>query len=271
VCKVEIYPRTYRYFEWLKKGKERLPHFTKHANGNLMLLAGLYDRVVLEGTTEPLYTFTIVTTAANKDFGWLHDRQPVILSSMDALDAWLDTSSQKWTADLHKILYPYNDEKSPLACYQVPKEVGKVGTESITFIQPIAERKDGIEAMFARQKGGSTSQAPSPAKRKRSLSPPVKVSKAQRTEDEPADAKPKAEKVNAWEDSSDIEYIDDPKAEQAHTETKLESSQSSAPSTSQGTPKKRTAKTTKTLTPKKSTKGSKTESSRKITSFFSKT
>ena len=37
------------YFEWLKKGKERLPHFTKHKNGNLMLLAGLYDVVTLEG------------------------------------------------------------------------------------------------------------------------------------------------------------------------------------------------------------------------------
>lgn len=39
----------FRYYEWLKKGKERLPHFTKHKNGNLMLLAGLYDVVTLEG------------------------------------------------------------------------------------------------------------------------------------------------------------------------------------------------------------------------------
>lgn len=38
-----------RYYEWLKKGKERLPHFTKHADGRLMLLAGLWDSVVLEG------------------------------------------------------------------------------------------------------------------------------------------------------------------------------------------------------------------------------
>lgn len=35
--------------------------------------------------------------------------------------------------------------------YQVPKEVGKIGAESPSFIQPIAERKDGIEAMFAKQ------------------------------------------------------------------------------------------------------------------------
>ena len=56
-----------RYYEWLKKGKERLPHFTKRADGKLMLLAGLWDSVVLEGATERLWTFTIVTRAASKD------------------------------------------------------------------------------------------------------------------------------------------------------------------------------------------------------------
>ena len=38
-----------RYYEWLKKGKERLPHFTKHADGRPMLLAGLWDSVLLQG------------------------------------------------------------------------------------------------------------------------------------------------------------------------------------------------------------------------------
>lgn len=37
------------YYEWLKKGKERLPHFTKRNDGKLMLLAGMYDCVTLEG------------------------------------------------------------------------------------------------------------------------------------------------------------------------------------------------------------------------------
>lgn len=39
----------HRYFEWLKKGKDRLPHFTKRQDGKLLLLAGLYDSVFLEG------------------------------------------------------------------------------------------------------------------------------------------------------------------------------------------------------------------------------
>lgn len=44
-----------RYFEWLKKGNDRLPHFTKHKNGNIMLLAGLYDVAHLEGLQSCIY------------------------------------------------------------------------------------------------------------------------------------------------------------------------------------------------------------------------
>lgn len=59
--------------------------------------------------------------------------------------------------------------------YQVPKEVGKVGTESETFIHPVKNRKDGIEAMFGRMKRGEraidTSISASGAKREDSSGP----------------------------------------------------------------------------------------------------
>lgn len=54
--------------------------------------------------------------------------------------------------------------------YQVPKEVGKVGVESPTFIQPVATRKDGIKAMFAKQRSQQEQNKES-IKRKRSVSP----------------------------------------------------------------------------------------------------
>ncbi|KAI0087593.1 hypothetical protein BDY19DRAFT_1011352 [Irpex rosettiformis] len=190
------------YYEWLKKGKERLPHFTKRGDGNLMLLAGLYDCVTLEGQTEPLWTFTIVTTDANKDFSWLHDRQPVILPTTDTLNTWLDTSSGSWNCTLTKLVQPYHDEKIPLTCYQVPKEVGKVGNESPTFIEPLSQRRDGIEAMFAKQSGPK----PSPSN--------SQISSAKRKLDDSAVSQPspsprkKAHKMNTWGDDSDIEYID---------------------------------------------------------------
>ncbi|KAI0668822.1 hypothetical protein C8Q78DRAFT_1096076 [Trametes maxima] len=205
------------YYEWLKKGKERLPHFTKHKDGRPMLLAGLWDRTVLEGDTEPLWTFTIVTTDACKELSWLHDRQPVILPDEAALAAWLDTSAGKWTSKLSSLCAPYRAAAHPLVCYQVPKEVGKIGTESPTFIQPVQERKDGIQALFAKQKAaGAPTQAtstPPQVVRKRSPSPTRELKSEGRPslEDRPA-KKARVEKADAWEDDSDIECIDDPRA-----------------------------------------------------------
>lgn len=40
---------THRYYEWLKKGSQRVPHFTRLKDQPLMLFAGLYDSVTFEG------------------------------------------------------------------------------------------------------------------------------------------------------------------------------------------------------------------------------
>lgn len=57
--------------------------------------------------------------------------------------------------------------------YAVPAEVGKVGTESPTFIEPVQKRKDGIEAMFMRQAAKATAEGS--GKRKRESSPSTEV------------------------------------------------------------------------------------------------
>ena len=94
-----------------------------------------------------------MTTDANKQLSFLHDRMPLILATPGQLTAWLDTSTQTWSPKLSKLVRPYTplDRKYDLVCYPVPVEVGKVGEESSTFIEPVSKRKDGIEAMFAKQ------------------------------------------------------------------------------------------------------------------------
>ncbi|KAF9649687.1 DUF159-domain-containing protein [Thelephora ganbajun] len=159
------------YYEWQKKGpKDRVPHFIKHKDGRLMLFAGLYDCANLEGSEHPLWSFSIITTPASKDFEWLHDRQPVILVSEDDIVKWLDPNTDKWTKELSQLVQPAETHPT-LQCYPVSPDVGKVGNESPTFIEPVSKRKDGIMAMFASQ-GSQKSKTPSPAKRKRSTSPP---------------------------------------------------------------------------------------------------
>ena len=59
--------------------------------------------------------------------------------------------------------------------YAVPREVGKVGTESPTFIEPVQKRKDGIEAMFTRQTKAAQAQQRSDKKRKRESVSPTKA------------------------------------------------------------------------------------------------
>ncbi|KII90168.1 hypothetical protein PLICRDRAFT_108074 [Plicaturopsis crispa FD-325 SS-3] len=209
------------YYEWLKRGNSKLPHFVRPKTGGVMLLAGLYDVANIEGKdrVEPLETFTVVTTSANEEFSWLHDRQPVILSTPEALAEWLDTSSQEWSANLVKLLDPYHDATHPLECYQVPQEVGSVGKESPTFVEPISTRKDGIEAMFAKQK--QTQNSPkkkglptSQTKRKRSASPVVVVTDSKKPQATFAHAKLPAKKtkteVQIDDDDDEIVCLDGP-------------------------------------------------------------
>ncbi|KAG2107630.1 uncharacterized protein F5147DRAFT_613135 [Suillus discolor] len=153
------------YYEWQTKGKAKLPHFTKNADGKVMLMAGLYH---VSEVTIPNYVFAIITTSASTSLSWLHDRQPVILTSDADVTKWLDTSSNAWSAELGKLLRPAEG----LICYQVPKEVGKVGAESPAFVQPVTTRKDGIEAMFAKQRAKQEGNKEG-IKRKRSPSPVI--------------------------------------------------------------------------------------------------
>jgi putative SOS response-associated peptidase YedK len=37
------------FYEWLKKGKDKIPHYVKRKDGQLMCLAGLWDCVQYEG------------------------------------------------------------------------------------------------------------------------------------------------------------------------------------------------------------------------------
>jgi len=137
------------FFEWLNKGKDKIPHFTKRTGAQepLMCLAGLWDSVTYKGTSEELHTFTIITTSSNKYLSFLHDRMPVILADRDSIETWLDTSSGQWSDSLAQLLKPFAQDDG-LVSYPVPKEVGKVGNQSSDFLKPISQRKGNIMSFF---------------------------------------------------------------------------------------------------------------------------
>jgi SOS response associated peptidase (SRAP) len=143
------------FYEWLKKGpggKEKIPHFVKRKDGQLMCFAGLWDCVKYEDAEEKLYTYTIITTDSNKQLSFLHDRMPVILDvGSDEMKTWLDPDRNRWSKELQSILQPYKGE---LECYPVSKDVGKVGNNSPDFIVPIdsKENKKNIANFFGNAK-----------------------------------------------------------------------------------------------------------------------
>lgn len=142
------------FYEWLKKndGREKIPHFVKRKDGQLMCFAGLWDCVKYEGSDEKLYTYTIITTDSNKQLQFLHDRMPVILDNgSEAMRIWLDPKRSEWSKELQGLLKPYQGE---LEIYPVTKDVGKVGNNSPTFIVPLdsKENKNNIANFFANAK-----------------------------------------------------------------------------------------------------------------------
>ncbi|KAI0472582.1 DUF159-domain-containing protein [Xylariaceae sp. FL0804] len=137
------------FYEWLKKDREKVPHFVKRRDGRLMCFAGLWDVVQYENDEQKTYTYTIITTDSNKQLNFLHDRMPVILDNgSEGLRTWLDPRRHEWSAELQALLRPFEGE---LDVYPVSREVGKVGNNSASFILPVdsRENKSNIANFFA--------------------------------------------------------------------------------------------------------------------------
>jgi len=94
------------FYEWLRTGKEKLPHLFAAADGSVLGLAGLWEtwRPKDDPDPEPLRTCTIITTKANETMRPIHDRMPVVLPPT-TWDRWLDRSETS-TADLVELLVP---------------------------------------------------------------------------------------------------------------------------------------------------------------------
>lgn len=136
------------YFEWLKKGKDRVPYYlTKDdkTGGSLLYLAGLYDHCCIGGNE--IYSCSIVTTNATTSLSFLHERMPVILNNDEDIMKWLDPI-EKYTKELASLLKPSDLN---LKWYQVSNIVNKIGNESEKCITPLSTSKETINNFFKKK------------------------------------------------------------------------------------------------------------------------
>ncbi|GAA5972219.1 hypothetical protein JCM21900_006224 [Sporobolomyces salmonicolor] len=145
------------FYEWLQKGKGKVPHFVKRADAKLMTFAGLYDHCDYKGHHEPVSSYTIITTPACPRLRFLHSRMPAILDSPEEVQLWL--SGAGFTNKVKALIRPF---EGGLEVYPVPAGVGKVGNDSKEFIEPVAQKKGSLDSMFAKQKATASPSSEPP-------------------------------------------------------------------------------------------------------------
>lgn len=124
------------FYEWQKLEKNgkptKQPYFIKPKDQDLFAFAGLYS-TWHDSNGNELWTFTIVTTSANKEMAPIHDREPVILQPEDE-SLWLDPSVSDRLA-LEAVLRQYPDGK--LEMVAVSSDVNVVKNNDDHLILPI--------------------------------------------------------------------------------------------------------------------------------------
>lgn len=76
------------FYEWKREGKRKVPYRIFQKNGQLLFFAGVWD--VWYKKDYGLKTFSIITTSPNYEMSGIHSRMPVLLTSREAKQRWLE-------------------------------------------------------------------------------------------------------------------------------------------------------------------------------------
>jgi putative SOS response-associated peptidase YedK len=120
------------FYEWQKAGTTKVPHWIHPADGNLLTFAGLWERWSPEDA-EPVYTYTILTTAANRFMQGLHERMPVLIAP-EKREQWLDPKAKP--DDLVPLLDPAPE--GVLTAHPVSTLVNAPANDTPECIEPFA-------------------------------------------------------------------------------------------------------------------------------------
>ena len=112
------------YFEWRKTDKQ--PFYFVRADGDPLALAGIFEEL-----PEGLLAACIITTAANRWCGAIHDRMPAVLAPED-WERWL-APGEFTEADRREILRPASDETMDF--WPVSRAVGNARNNGAELIQ----------------------------------------------------------------------------------------------------------------------------------------
>ena len=107
------------FFEWLKQGEKKIPHYFTRTDDQDMFLAGIHDNG----------QFTIITREATEENSKIHHRQPVIISKSQINNYFnLNNNAVEFL----------NSVKAPeLKFHPVAKDVNNPSKNDATLINPV--------------------------------------------------------------------------------------------------------------------------------------
>ena len=121
------------YYEWLRDGKKKVPYLIQTKEKQPFAMAGLWE--TWTGDSEPIASFTIITTTSNDATSFVHDRMPVILNA-DSFDSWLSPDFEDHEK-LQQLMIPYDDNAIHLS--QVSPHVNSVKNDDPTCIVEVTD------------------------------------------------------------------------------------------------------------------------------------
>lgn len=122
------------FYEWQKSPDGKIPQYIYLEDKSLFAFAGLWEYWQQPGS-DPLETFTIITTQANTFMKPIHDRMPVILEKKFE-DDWLNQENQD-SDFLHHLI---KNSKPELASHEVSTQVNSPKNNTPEIIKPLTNQ-----------------------------------------------------------------------------------------------------------------------------------
>ena len=114
------------YYEWKQSSGRKVPFFIQRKGGGLMFFAGLWTTWSM--SSKRIFTYTILTTKAQKGVSTIHDRMPVLLDKSKA-EMWINLDNK-----FSEVEQELTEIKEVLNYYQVSDFVNKPNNNSAACI-----------------------------------------------------------------------------------------------------------------------------------------
>jgi putative SOS response-associated peptidase YedK len=121
------------FYEWQVDGRHKIPlRITSTENNKMLCFAGVWD-IWQSPKGQALSTFSIITTAPNREMSAIHNRMPAMLNSIEEQKEWLLTNNLNTALDLLK---PAPDDT--LKYYSISESINNVKNNSADLHLPVA-------------------------------------------------------------------------------------------------------------------------------------